>query len=211
MELKIIFLRLFLTFVLALIFGIERQKSHKPVGFGTFIFVAMGSCGLSLIAMDLPYANPMPLLAAIVTGIGFLGAGALIRTTDKIFGFTTAASIWLFAILGLIIGTGYYEMGIILYAFIWICIIIDKQIENGNVVSYQKKITLHLKGLRNEEKINELFKEFKIKKYKLLYKKIDKKENILTVSYLLEASGKNIRKIINKIEQNPQFVEFYLE
>ena len=211
MELKIIFFRLFLTFILALIFGIERQRSHKPVGFGTFIFVAIGACGLSLIAIDLPYDNPLPLLAAIVTGIGFLGAGALIKTTDKIFGFTTAASIWLFAILGLIIGTGYYNIGITIYSFVWVCIIVDRYLENGRIISYQKRITFNLKGLKNEKKVIKLFEKFKIKKHKLLYKKINKKENILTVSYLLEGSGENIRKIINELEQTPQFIEFSLE
>ena|SRR5659263_171028 len=100
MELLIILLRLTLTFALSLIFGYERQRSHKPIGFGTFIFVSVGSCGLAITATILS-ENPLPLLGSVVTGIGFLGAGALIKTNEKTFGFTTAASVWLFAIFGI--------------------------------------------------------------------------------------------------------------
>jgi len=87
MELSIILLRLTITFALSLIFGYERQRSHKPIGFGTFIFVSLGSCGLALTATILN-DNPLPLLGSIVTGIGFLGAGALIKTNEKTFGLT---------------------------------------------------------------------------------------------------------------------------
>jgi putative Mg2+ transporter-C (MgtC) family protein len=211
MELKIIFLRLLITFVLAIIFGIERQQSHKPVGFGTFVFVAIGSCSLSLIALDLGKENPLPLLSAIVTGIGFLGAGALIKTTDKIFGFTTAASIWLFAIMGLIIGTGYYKMGLIVYFFVWICIFTDKYLENGSIISYQKRINLELNNTHDEEKITNLFSKFKVKKYKLLYKRINKRDKKLAISYLVESSGKNLRELVESLEKMPSFVEINLE
>ena len=90
-ELPTIIFRFVLAFVLALLFGFNRQKAHKPTGFVTYIFVAIGSCALSMAAI-LISENPLPLLAAIVTGIGFLGAGALIKTSDKVFGFTSAAS-----------------------------------------------------------------------------------------------------------------------
>jgi putative Mg2+ transporter-C (MgtC) family protein len=211
MEFKIIFVRLLITFILAFIFGIERQRSHKPVGFGTFIFVAIGSCGLSLIAIDLGKENPLPLLSAIVTGIGFLGAGALIKTTDRIFGFTTAASIWLFAIIGLIIGTGYYNIGLLIYTFVWISLFIDKKIENGKIGSYQKRINLELNNINDESKIIDLFDKFKIKRYKLLYKKINKKEKKFGISYLVKGSGKNLRELIENLGKIPSFIEINLE
>ena len=63
---------------LALVFGLARQRRGKPIGFGTFIFVSVGSCSLAVVALQLSPANPLPLLGAVVTGIGFRGAGALI-------------------------------------------------------------------------------------------------------------------------------------
>src|SRR6185503_20781311 len=96
------------TFVLAFAFGLARQKLGKAIGFGTFIFVALGACGLSLVALEFAdqQQNPLPLLSAIVTGIGFLGAGALFRTADRVVGFTSAATIWIFACFGMAIGLG---------------------------------------------------------------------------------------------------------
>ena len=208
---NIVLFRLILTFILAFIFGVERQKSHKPVGFGTFIFVAIGSCALALIALDLGNEEPLGLLSAIVTGIGFLGAGALIKNSDRIFGFTTAASIWLFAIIGLVIGTGHYEIAIILYSFVWISILTDKYLEKYQINSYQKKLGIKINDLSKEQEIIKLFDKYKIRKYKLLSKKIDKKENLLSLSYLFEGSGKDIRKIIEILQKKPYFREFALE
>ena len=84
MELQLVLLRFLLTFGFSFAFGLERQKAHKPVGFGTYAFVSSGACALSIAAVTLNKENPFSLLAAIVTGIGFLGAGALIKTSDKI-------------------------------------------------------------------------------------------------------------------------------
>lgn len=211
MELKIILFRLIFTFILAFLFGIERQKSHKPVGFGTFIFVSIGACSLSLIAIQIDPLNPFPLLSAIVTGIGFLGAGALIKTSDKTFGFTTASSIWLFSIVGVIIGLGYYAIGLLVYALIWIAIIVDRYLENAKFLLYQKRIGIKIGHLDKEESLTRIFVKYKIKKYKLISKKIDKKEKTIFVKYLIEANGVNLRKMLEELENIPHFIEFYLE
>jgi len=205
------FVRLILAFILALLFGIERQRSHKPVGLGTFVFISIGACGLSLVALNMGYDNPIPLLAAIVTGIGFLGAGALIKTTDKIFGFTTAASLWLFAILGLIIGVGEYEVGLLIYILIWISIFIDKYIEKKKTSSYLKKVSFKINKLNWDKEVMGLFDKFNIKKHKLLSKQINKKTKTTSLTYLLEGSGKNIRNFLDNIETNSNFIEFSLE
>ena len=106
MEVIIVLLRLGLVLAGSLFFGLIRQKLHKPISFGTFTFVSMGACALSVISTSVQGDNPLVLVGSIVTGIGFLGAGALIRSADKTTGFTSASSIWLFAIFGVVIGLG---------------------------------------------------------------------------------------------------------
>ena len=69
--------KLVIVFVLTFLFGIERQRKHTPVGFGTFVLVAIGSCGLTIVATQLTLVIALPLLGAVVTGVGFLGAGVL--------------------------------------------------------------------------------------------------------------------------------------
>ena len=160
-----IVLKVLIIFILSLIFGIERQFSNKPIGFGTFIFVSIGSCGLAISAITLNSENPLPLLSGIVTGIGFLGAGALIKTSDRIFGFTSAASIWLFAIIGLCVGIGAYLLALSLYLLIWIVVLIDKQFEAKGLGLYQKKLTLVLKDKYSKDEIKSIINA---KKYKTL-------------------------------------------
>ncbi|MBS3172077.1 MgtC/SapB family protein [Candidatus Woesearchaeota archaeon] len=198
MDIQTAALRFGITFLLAFIFGIERQREHKPVGFGTFSFVSVGSCGLALVATDLYSNNPLPLLAAIVTGIGFLGAGALIKTTDKIFGFTTAASIWLFAIIGLIVGVGEYNIALMIYILVWIVIIVDKILQIKGIGSYQKKLIITTKNMITEQEVDKLFDEFKTK-HKLIGVEMDKTNNKSNLIYLIEGTRDNINKLAKKL------------
>ncbi|MBU0536600.1 MAG: MgtC/SapB family protein [Nanoarchaeota archaeon] len=210
MEIAIMILRLGITFVLSFIFGLERQRAHKPTGFGTFIFVAIGSCALAITAITMNSENPLPLLSAIVTGIGFLGAGALIKTTDKIFGFTTAASIWVFAILGLIIGVGYYLIGIMLYLLIWFIIFFDNFLESRGIGSYQRKLTILTNKIIKESDLKQLIRS-RTSKQKLISVNIDKKNKSLCITYLIEGSKDEINKIPQMLFDKDWFESCRLE
>ena len=70
-------LRFSIAFAASFLFGWVRQRMGKPIGFGTFIFLAQGACALALIATNVSSENPLPLLAAIVTGIGPCWAAAV--------------------------------------------------------------------------------------------------------------------------------------
>src|SRR3989338_4300267 len=200
MELSIVLIRLVLTFALSYLFGLDRQRSHKPIGFGTFIFVGIGSCGLAIAAVDIYPENPLLLLSAIVTGIGFLGAGALIKTTDKIFGFTTAASIWIFSIIGLIMGVREYLIASLLYLVVWLIVFIDKILEKKGIGSYQKKLYITMnKNIHSAE----LASVMKIKNYKLFSVDVNLKDNLYNVVLLVEGSKKNVNgipKILSKLD-----------
>lgn len=204
METKIIIFRLFLVFVLSSIFGIERQKTNKPVGFGTFTFVAIGACGLAILTTDLYSANPFPLLGAIVTGIGFLGAGALIKTTNKIFGFTTAASIWLFAILGLIIGVGEYFIGLFMYAIVWVVLGMDYFLEHKGIGSYQKKIMIQTSKLVDEKELEDYIFDDTIK-FKLIGIDMNNKNKRVSFTYLVSAKKRQVLAMSKKLTKKKWF------
>jgi len=140
------------------------------------------------------YDNAAP-YAGIVTGIGFLGAGALIRTTDKIFGFTTAASIWLFAILGLIIGLGQYRIGLNLYVIIWMVVLCDNILAKKGIGSYQQKIVVSTNKIIDEGEIIKVLKENGVKKYKLMNLEINKKKGGISSTFLIDGSKEKIKKI----------------
>jgi len=201
--------RFLVTFLASMLFGLERQRAHKPIGFGTYAFVAVGSCGLAIVSEILAPENPLSLLGAIITGIGFLGAGAMIKLNDKIFGATTAASIWIFAAFGLIVGTGEYLTALFIYVFVWIIIIIDRYFERRNIGSYQKKISITTKRIMSIEDIETNLKN--IVELKLISLELNKNSNRQTATFLIEGSKEDINNIPKRLMNKKGFESFKIE
>lgn len=120
--------RLVLSAIIGGLIGIEREVHNRPAGLRTHILVTIGSTLIMLVSIDGLYrigdgvikSDPYRLAAQVVSGIGFLGAGTIMRTGNSIKGLTTAASLWVSAGIGLAIGTGYYLGGIITAAIVLI-------------------------------------------------------------------------------------------
>jgi putative Mg2+ transporter-C (MgtC) family protein len=108
--------RLCLAAVLGGIIGFEREWRQKNAGLKTNILIAMGSALFTLMSIDLSKSaggDATRIAAQIVTGIGFLGAGAIMRTGAGIRGLTTAAMIWVNAAIGVACGGGEYRLAVI--------------------------------------------------------------------------------------------------
>ena len=110
-------LRLCLGFAAGAIIGFERSSRHQTAGLRTHILIATGSTLLMLLSIYLPQfyspmrnTDPGRIAAQVVSGIGFLGAGAIIRLGNNVKGLTTAASLWFVAALGLAIGAGMFKL-----------------------------------------------------------------------------------------------------
>ncbi len=108
-------LRLFLAAVLGGLIGFERDLHHKIAGFRTYSVVSVGSALLMLVSLEVfrlyhgqTPVDPGRIAAQAVTGIGFLGAGTIIRSREGVKGLTTAAGIWVACGIGLACGLGYY-------------------------------------------------------------------------------------------------------
>jgi len=102
-------LRLLLAAVLGAAIGLEREIHEHPAGMRTHLLVSLGSAGftvLSIYAFPAPGADPARVAAQIVTGVGFLGAGAILKEGATIRGLTTAASLWAVAAVGMAAGAG---------------------------------------------------------------------------------------------------------
>lgn len=112
-------------FVSALIIGLERQLQGKPVGMrtsaliciGTYVFVAV----TPIVANDA--TDPTRTVGQVITGIGFLGAGVMLNRNGSVVGVTSAASIWVLAAIGVIIGVGHHLLGVKI-AILTVCILV---------------------------------------------------------------------------------------
>ena len=107
--------RVLLAAALGGMLGAEREFRHKSAGFRTNILIAVGAALFTILSASLTAdtGDPSRVAAQIVTGIGFLGAGAIIRTRAGVQGLTTAATVWVNAALGMAAGSGAYRVGII--------------------------------------------------------------------------------------------------
>lgn len=105
-------LRLVMASVVGGLIGYERERAEKPAGFRTHLLVCLGSALFTIAsAHGFPgLTDPSRVAAGIVVGIGFLGAGTIVRG-EKVVGLTTAAAIWTVAAIGLALGAGLYLLG----------------------------------------------------------------------------------------------------
>lgn len=147
-------MRLLVSAFLGGIIGFEREKSNRPAGFRTHILVTLGSTLMALISIYAlnPMTNdndPMRLAAQVVSGIGFLGAGTVIKDGSTVRGLTTAAGIWVCGGIGLAVGVGMYEAGIITVIIAFFSLTILNRIE-------KQLVTLKFKNrLKNKFKKSE--------------------------------------------------------
>ncbi|MCX7748647.1 MAG: MgtC/SapB family protein [Clostridia bacterium] len=132
----ILTLRLFLACILGGIIGYERESMNRPAGFRTHILVCVGAA-LVMVTSEFIYKryvgnvnlDPARLGAQVISGIGFLGAGTIIREGFNVRGLTTAASLWAVSCVGIAAGIGFYEGAVVATILIYLTLIFLKRLE----------------------------------------------------------------------------------
>lgn len=157
-ELPIIVGRLVLAVFLCGLIGFEREINQHPAGFRTHLLVGVGSClmmVLSLYGFE-PFLqeenirfDPARIPSYVISGIGFLGAGTILVKDSTVRGLTTAASIWVVAGLGLIIGAGLYSVAVVTTILILLILIALNKFESS-VIQRRKKERLEVNVLDKE-------------------------------------------------------------
>lgn len=135
-----VFGRLALALLLGGLIGFERERSNRPAGLRTHILVTMGSALVMMVSTDMwtvysdrgaVNVDPGRIAAQVVSGIGFLGAGTILREGVTIRGLTTAASLWVAAGIGLAVGVGYYPGAIATTVFSLLTLIVLHRFERA--------------------------------------------------------------------------------
>ena len=133
-----IILRLLLSAFLSGLIGLERQVHRRNAGLRTHILVCSGSCLIMLTSLyvfaiyrNMVSLDPARIAAGVITGIGFLGAGTIIRDTEGIRGLTTAASLWVVAGIGLAVGCGFAHAAVFATILTLIVLLILRYLESG--------------------------------------------------------------------------------
>jgi putative Mg2+ transporter-C (MgtC) family protein len=139
-EIHEILFRLGLATLLGAILGIDRDLHRKPAGLRVLAMVGLGACGVIIASIMLNHSTSDGLLRAVqgvLTGIGFLGAGVIMHAQgkDEVHGLTTAATIWISAIVGVVCGAGQFLLAISIFAIAWFLLIGGRWIES-RIVSW---------------------------------------------------------------------------
>lgn len=132
-----IIIRLIVSVLVSGLIGLERQLHRRAAGLRTHILVCVGSTLIMLTSLyifdiykDKIAVDPSRIAAGVITGIGFLGAGTIIRYGEEIRGLTTAASLWVVAALGLAVGCGFYVAAIATTVIVLLTLMFLRRLEN---------------------------------------------------------------------------------
>jgi len=163
-----IILKLLLGTLLGGIIGFERQTHGRPAGFRTQLLVCV-SCVLLMIISEGYYLDsgrsglmridPTRIAAGAMTGVGFLGAGVILKTGASVQGLTTAACVWIVAAIGLAIGAGQYVAAIVGFVITFVSLWFLRLLETRMPRTVYKFVTLITDSTGDEKTIREVFEE----------------------------------------------------
>ncbi|MCO6530363.1 MgtC/SapB family protein [Lactobacillus panisapium] len=172
-----IIVRLVLSVIVASVIGFDREHKNRPAGIKTHVLVCVGACIIALIQKKIGYdalqialtepkfagvvrADEARLIAQVVSGIGFLGAGTILVQHRTIMGLTTAASLWAVAGLGLALGMGDYAIGVAGAVTVILVLVFSKRLIN---IHPMKKLEIKYKHkVETKEFINDYFRKHDI-------------------------------------------------
>lgn len=191
-------IKLGVSAILGLVIGLERELKRKPVGLKTSLVISIVSCLLTIVSIESAYSfphneninitmDPLRLAAQIVSGIGFLGAGVILRReNDSISGLTTAAMIWGAAGIGIAVGSGFFT----------------EAIAGVGLLIISVELIPFLIGLIGPKRLRE--KEIS------LQLKVTDKNNIAEIILLMKEENFSIRRVrikdLSEVEHLVQFV-----
>lgn len=208
-----IFIRLLLSIIFSGLIGFEREKNNSSAGLKTHILVSMGATIISLIQIDTlslvanidPIINirvdAVRLIAQVVSGIGFLGAGAILTTNKSIIGLTTAASIWGVSGIGLALGMGFYEISIIGTILILFVLILFKRV--FVIHGPEQVLVKFISGDQVENKINEVMERYD-PYYEIIKIKTELSDDYIIKTYIYKIHSKSSIKmsdIVNSVSR----------
>jgi len=213
--------RLLLAVGAGALVGIEREFHGRPAGLRTHILVSLGAAVVALISTVLPRMSdvlgseatlridPGRIAAGVVTGIGFLGAGAIIRIGITARGLTTAASLWCMAGVGMGFGLGLYQLSMIATVLMLFTLFVLGSFEKKISRRWYKSVKVGMKG--PDQNISELISRFKKQGWRIIDIKLekDKRQGRMNVEYNMRLNDKkDVAKLTRTLEA-VEFVEDY--
>ncbi len=211
-----VFVKLLLATLAGGVVGLEREKHGRPAGLRTHLLVALGACLMMIVseAFQLKYAafdttsalriDPGRTAAQIVTGIGFLGAGVIIKEGITVRGLTTAASLWLVAGLGMAFGMGLFIPGVMATVLALMSLIFLKMLEP--IINKDRYLDIAVTASNRPELQDELEQLFTERRLRItdVRSHVDLQQNEIIFEYILtqhrRRMGRELTGLISTLE-----------
>ena len=147
--------KLTLSLLLGCVVGLERKRKGQIAGLRTFALISMGATLAMILSIYIPQeymglknGDPGRVAAQVITGVGFLGAGAIIQMKGSVRGLTTAAGIWMVATIGMAVGVGMYLVSVIAtLLIIFILVTLERYEHKLNIGQESKIVRVKVKGI----------------------------------------------------------------
>lgn len=201
-------IKVMLAVVVGGLIGIEREYRDKAAGFRTNILICMGATLFTMFSLRMGAdEDPVRIAAAVVSGVGFLGAGAIMRNYGQVMGLTTAATIWLTAALGMGIGGGFFDIvtvaGSAILVVLWIFPIFERWIDNR-----REQRTYELTYALIPEKVDDLKLLFREENLILYDVKQFKQGNKIVSRWRAIGAPKNHDRLVTRFFADEEIEEF---
>lgn len=200
--------KLILSIILGAVVGMERELSEKPAGLKTNVLICLGSTIFTIFSLKFKGAgmDPARIAAQIVTGIGFLGAGAIMRDGEHVTGLTTAATIWVVAAIGLGVGMGYHylaalaSIGTLAVQIVLtrLDIVVDK---------LQQRHRFRVVTPPDDQAIELVQRIFRVNRIHIMRRKIMKQNNLYQSEWWTSGSPKGQDKVVRELLQSDRVIE----
>jgi putative Mg2+ transporter-C (MgtC) family protein len=201
--------KLLLALVLGGLIGWERELYDKPAGFRTNTLICVGSTLFTIFSLKIgtiPGTDSARIAAQIVSGIGFLGAGAIIRRGEAVLGLTTAATIWFVASIGMGVGAGYYVISSIGTALALAILLLFRKFETV-VDRFHTTRTYHVILSADDDAVRELSLALDSCELRVLGSKQVKSENRYVYEITLTGRKAKHNPLLEKLLKSPTVIE----
>ena len=205
-----IVIKIFLALVLGGALGLERQYHDKPAGFATNCLICLGAMLFTVLSefMSEQGGDPGRIAAQVVTGVGFIGAGSILRDGNKISGLTTAAGVWLVAAIGMAVGYGQYFWASLSAAAI---LIVQLGVRKTlTLMEFVKRYdTFYVTCEPSWQVVNKIIKQIETQNITILKSEVSKQDNRFHVSLVATFTGHDFQNITRELLEMPEVYSLF--
>lgn len=197
--------KIIVSLALGAAIGLEREVSNKVAGLRTHILICLGATLFTILSYT--FSNdPARISAQIVTGIGFLGAGSIMRDGDRVTGLTTAATIWIVAAIGMAVGYGHYTLAslvAVMVLFVQLTFTkLDILIEN-----FRMRLTFRIISKVEDKGIAEIEKLFRESRIHIISRKLMKKDQHYYSEWYTTGGREGQEHMMRKLLESKDVIE----